>query len=102
MISSNDSVPPTTVVMTFSPRDLAYLMGVVALHHTLHNALCGNAPNAFVQHNVDALEILYEDYYSANEANTLAERLKAQLPNDSPVIVMDARFFGQSETDLVS
>ena len=101
MTSSNDSVPPTTVAMTFSQRDLAYLMGAVALHRVLHNAINYGAPNAFVQHNVDALEIIYEDHYSANEANELTERLKVQFVDNEFVTIVNADLFRYPASGLV-
>lgn len=79
----------SAVTLSVSIRDLQYLVTAHAAMRSLVMALAyDTVPEGTVQNNIDALLELHETHYSGDESNALMQRLRALLPLDSPVCVV--------------
>lgn len=88
MTSSNDSVPPIT--LTLAARDVAYLVAAHAVARAIIGLQAGYASDNFASVNIEGLLMLHaDDHYTAQESNTLMDRLRALLPLDTPITVID-------------
>ena len=84
-------------LLALSARDTQFLVASNALVSLVLN---DQATNEQIEHNFEALTILFAFYYSASEANALATRLKALLPARTPITLV--RPAAVSNSTLVS
>lgn len=87
--------------LTLTTRDIQYLVAAHAVARAAIGTVAGYASDSFLEANVEALVHLHaDDHFSAQESNALMDRLRALLPLDGPVVVMDG-FPLQSSNTLV-
>ena len=75
-------------LLSLSSRDVQYLVGLTILYHTINALKMRSAPVSHLEQNFEQLDLLFVRYYSANEANNIAQRLRHLLPADSPLLII--------------
>lgn len=81
-----EPTPAPEHTLMLSERDAQWLTAIVAfitsVFHLMHSG-----QDFSIRYNMDSLFDVYEELYSSDEANALADRIYALLPEGSPVRV---------------
>lgn len=86
--TQGDETTTSQLTLMLSVRDVQCVTVMLEMCATL---LAPHAKPEDVQGNYDALEDLFDDYYSGTEWDALRKRLWALLPDDSPLTFTDPR-----------
>ena len=85
--------------LTLTERDVQYLVAAHAVARAIVGAEVGYASEDFLRTNVDSLLLLHaNEHFSPDESNALMDRLRAMLPLNGPVMVIDSFLMQSSST----